>query len=69
MQEHGEIGHAGAQNRYRVTFDGRKLGALGVTYPHAVTVWANFEADVTPMLYKFYEHLTSVLITHEQVPS
>ena len=49
---------------YNVKFNGREVGALGITYPIAIDVFANTQEEVKNILYDWFEHISSLKIVH-----
>ena len=52
-------------NKYRITFIGRLIGAIGIHYQHKVDVEADSEDSAIEKLYETHEHI--MVLTIEEI--
>ena len=50
-------------NKYKCTFRGRKVNAIGIFYKIAIFIEANNIEEVNEKLYEKYEHISELKIT------
>ena len=55
--------------KYFLEFEGREVGAIGITYHHCIEVEAPSKAAALLKAYDTHEHLSNVWINSEKYPS
>lgn len=52
---------------YKIQFVGRRIGAIGITYVHTVTVEAETQEQAISKLYETYDHISAIIFLKEQL--